>query len=160
MWVARSTWASSTPRPPSPSRRILGRISRMSPWSTSPPAILLPGGLSHLLVLFVGLSVPQPSGQVLLTMHTSSSVSNTHNVSTFTTAGLRNSAEPPLVAIQCYAHSTTWQPGCVVCDVALVHAAKAPVIDPKLAVPDRLLGRITKPPTHAVKLGVVGLEIA
>ena len=107
-----------------------------------------------------GLSVPQPLGQVLPTMHTSSSASNTHNVGTFTSAGLRDSAGPPLVDLQCSAHSTTWQPGCAVCDVALVHASKAPVIDPKLVVTERLLGHITNRPTHAVELGVVGLKVA
>ena len=44
-----------------------------------------------------GLLVPQPLGQVPPTMHTSSSVSNTHNVGTFTSAGLHDSADPPLV---------------------------------------------------------------
>ena len=44
--------------------------------------------------------------------------------------------------------------------MVLVHTSKAPVIDPKLVVTDRLLGNITKPPTHAVELGVVGLEVA
>ena len=107
-----------------------------------------------------GLWVPQPLGQVPPTMHTSSSVSNTHNVGTFASAGLRDSAETPLVSFQCSAHSTTWQPGSTVCDVALVHAAKAPVGDPKMAVADWLLGCITKPPTHAVELGVVGLKVA
>ena len=103
-----------------------------------------------------GLSVPQPLGQVPPTIHASSSVSNMHNVGTFTSAGLHDSAETPLLSLQCSAHSITWQPGCMVCDVALVHAANAPVIDPKLAVADWLLGHITKPPTHAVALGVVG----
>ena len=85
-----------------------------------------------------GGEVPQPFGQVPPTMITPGSVSNTHNVGTITTTGLCRPAES-LVSVQCSAHSTSWQPGCPVCDVALVHASEAPVTDPKMAVTDRLL---------------------
>ena len=47
-----------------------------------------------------GIEVPQPEGQGPPSMHTSSSVSNMHNVGTIATAGLRKSAEPPVVALQ------------------------------------------------------------
>ena len=104
---------------------------------------------------YTGVTFPQPSG------HTPGSVSDMHiNVGTFATAGLCTTSELAPPALMCSAHPTTWQPGCVVCDVVLVHMSKAPVYDPKMAVADRLLGHITKPPTHAVELGVVGLEVA
>ena len=106
---------------------------------------------------YTGIAVPQPSGPIPSAFHTPDSVSNTHNVGTFATAGLRTTSELAALVLMCSAHPTTWQPGCTVCDVMLVHA---PVYDPKLAVTDRLLGCITKPPTHAVELGFVGLEVA
>ena len=65
-----------------------------------------------------------------------------------------------LPSLQCSAHTTSWQPGCVVCDQALVLSSKAPVYDPKMAVADRLLGQKATKPTHAVELGLVGLEVA
>ena len=63
-------------------------------------------------------------------------------------------------SLLCSAHPTSWQPGCAVCDLALVHASKAPVYDPILAVADRLLGHIARASTHAVELGTVGLKVA
>ena len=80
-----------------------------------------------------GSAIPQPIGQVPPTMVTPGSVSNTHNVGTIATAGLCGPAES-LAYLQCSAHSTSWQPGCAVCDVTLVHTSEAPVTDPKMAV--------------------------
>ena len=58
-WKWRSWYgpASSMSRPPSLSRRILGRSTRRIPLSLTPPAILLPGTKSHPLVL-VGSTRP------------------------------------------------------------------------------------------------------
>ena len=110
---------------------------------------------------YTGGSVPQPSGQVLPASHIPGSISDTHiNVGTFTTTGVCTTSELAGPSLLCSAHPTSWQPGCAVCDVALVHASKVPVYDPKIAVTDRLLGCIAKPPTHAVELVVVGLEVA
>ena len=46
------------------------------------------------------------------------------------------------------------------CYQALLLSSKAPIIDPKMAVADRLLGRKSTTPTYAVELGLVGLEVA
>ena len=106
-------------------------------------------------------SVPKPPGQVPPDAHIPASVSNTHvNVSMVATAGVRTTSEEALPSLLCSAHPTSWQPGCAVCDQALVLSSKAPVYDPKMAVADRLLGRTATPPSHAVELGVVGLEVA
>ena len=163
-WRCRQQLVSSISRPPSPSRRILGRISETIPLFSIPPAILLPGRKSHPKVL-VGstwaVSVPQPSGQVLTGAHIPASISNMHiNVGSIATAGVCTTLEEALPSLLCSAHPTSWQPGCAVCDLALVHASKAPVYDPKLAVADRLLGCIARAPTHAVELGTIRLEVA
>ena len=106
-------------------------------------------------------SVPQPFGQVPLISHIPSSIRDMHiNVGMFATAGVRTTSEAAMQSLLCSAHPTSWQPGCAVCDLPLVHTSKEPVYAPKMAVADRLLGRIAKPPTHAVELGVVGLEVA
>ena len=106
-------------------------------------------------------SVPKPPGQVPTDSHIPSSVSSMHvNVGTVSTAIVRTISEEALPSLLCSAHPTSWQPGCAVCDQALVLSSKAPVYDPKMAVADRLLGRRATPPTHAVELGVVWLEVA
>ena len=94
--------------------------------------------------------------------HTSTSVSSTHiSVGTITPAGVHiipdQSAMPVL---RCSAHPTSWQPGCAVCDQALILSSKATIIDPEMAVADHLLGRKSTKPTYAVELGLVGLEVA
>ena len=110
---------------------------------------------------YTASSVPQPSGQVLSGAHIPASISSTHvNVSSIATAGARTTLEETPPSLLCSAHPTSWQPGCTVCDLMLVHASKAPVYDLKLAVADRLLGHIARAPTHAVELGTVGLEVA
>ena len=106
-------------------------------------------------------SVLQPSGQVLSGLHIPASVSNTHvNVGLITTAGVHITSEEALPSLLCSAHPTSWQPGCAVCDLAMVHSSKAPVYDPKMAVTDRLLGHVARDPDHAVELGTIGLEVA
>ena len=110
---------------------------------------------------YMARSVPQPSGQVPSGSHIPASISSMHvNVSTIATAGVHTTPGEAVPSLLCSVHPTSWQPGCTVCDVALVHASKAPVYDPKMVVADRLLGPIAKPPAHAVELGVVGLEVA
>ena len=110
---------------------------------------------------YTARSVPQPPGQVPSGAHIPASISNMHvNVGSIATAGVRTTQEEALPSLLCSAHPTSCQPGCAVCNLTLVHASKAPVYDPKLAVADRLLGRIARAPTHAVKLGTVGLEVA
>ena len=104
---------------------------------------------------------PKPPGQVPSDTHFSASISSKHiNVGTIATAGVHTTLEAAVPSLLCSVHPTSWQLGCAVCNVVLVHASKAPVYDPKMVVNDRLLGRIAKPPTHAVKLGVVGLKVA
>ena len=95
--------------------------------------------------------------------HTTTSVSNTHvNVGRVETAGVHTSevsVETP--SLRCSVHTKSWQPGCAVCDQALLLSSKATAVDPrKMAVADRLLGRKGTKPTHAVELGLVGLEVA
>ena len=63
-------------------------------------------------------------------------------------------------SLRCSAHPKSWQPGCVVCDQVLLLSSKTTDIDPRMAVADRLLGRKSTKPTHAVELGLVGLEVA
>ena len=62
--------------------------------------------------------------------------------------------------LRCSAHPTSWQPGCEVCDQVLLLSSKAPIIDPKMAVTDGLLGRKSTKPTFAVELGLVRLKVA
>ena len=86
-------------------------------------------------------SVPKPPGQVPTDSLIPSSVSSTHiNVGMVATAGVCTTSEEALPSRLCSAHPTSWQPGCAVCDQALVLSSKAPVYDPKMAVTDRLLG--------------------
>ena len=94
--------------------------------------------------------------------HTSASVSSMHvNVSTVTPAGVCTIPDKSAMPVLwCSAHPTSWQPGCAVCDQALLLSSIAPIIDPKMAVTDQLLGRTSTKPTHAVQLGLVGLEVA
>ena len=98
-----------------------------------------------------------PSGS-----HTSASVSSMHVcVGTITPAGVCTTPEEAAMPVlRCSAHPTSWQPGCAVCDQTLLLSSKAPIIDPKMAVADRLLGRKSTKPTFAVELGLVGLEVA
>ena len=75
----------------------------------------------------VGL-VPQPPGQVPPDLHIPASVSSTHvNVCTVAAAGVCTTSEEAWPSLLCSAHPTSWQPGCVVCDQALVLSSKAPV---------------------------------
>ena len=95
--------------------------------------------------------------------HTVASVSNTHvNVGQVAAAGVHtngDSVETP--SLRCSVHTKSWQPGCAVCDQALLLSSKATAVDPrKMAVADRLLGRQGTKPTFAVELGLVGLEVA
>ena len=95
--------------------------------------------------------------------HTTTSVSNTHvNVGRVAAAGvhtIEDSVETP--SLRCSVHTKSWQPGCAVCDQALLLSSKATAVDPrKMAVADRLLGRKSTKPAHAVELGLVGLEVA
>ena len=106
---------------------------------------------------YMGGSVQQPSGQVPSASHIPGSVRDTHvNVGTFATAGVCTTSESAGPSLLCSAHPTSWQPGCAVCDVAVVHASKAPVYDPKMAVADRLLGRIAKPQLMLSSWGLLG----
>ena len=148
--------ASSMSRPPSPSGRILGRIredsslldsSSDSPLEHEVPSVS-PGRK------YTDSAVPKPPGQVPTVSHIPSSVSSTHvNVGMIATAGVRTTSEVALPSLLCSAHPTFWQPGCVVCNQALVLSSKAPVYDPKMAVADRLLGRRAIQPSHAVESG-------
>ena len=63
-------------------------------------------------------------------------------------------------SLRCSVHTKSWQPGCAVCDQALLLSSKTTDIDPRMAVADRLLGRQSTKPTYAVELGLVGLEVA
>ena len=95
--------------------------------------------------------------------HTTTSVSNTHvNVGQVDAVGMHTSAvgvETP--SLRCSVHTKSWQPGCTVCDQALLLSSKVTAVDPrKMAVADRLLGRKSTKPAHAVELGLVGLEVA
>ena len=95
--------------------------------------------------------------------HTTASVSNTHvNVGQVAAVGVHingDSVETP--SLRCSVHTKSWQPGCTVCDQALLLSSKATAVDPrKMAVTDRLLGRKSTKTTHAVELGLVGLEVA
>ena len=66
-----------------------------------------------------------------------------------------------ILSLRCSVHTKSWQPGCAVCDQALLLSSKATAVDPrKMAVADRLLGRVGTKPTYAVELGLVGLEVA
>ena len=90
--------------------------------------------------------------------HTSASVSSMHIcVSTVTPAGVHTTPEEAAMPVLwCSAHPTSWQPGYAVCDQALLLSSKAPIIDPKMAVADRLLGRKSTKTTYDVELGLVG----
>ncbi len=95
--------------------------------------------------------------------HTTTSVSNTHvNVGQVDAVGMHTSGdgvETP--SLRCSVHTKSWQPGCTVCDQALLLSSKVTAVDPrKMAVADRLLGRKSTKPAHAVELGLVGLEVA
>ena len=95
--------------------------------------------------------------------HTTASVSNTHvNVGRVVPVGehiIEDWVETP--SLRCSVHTKSWQPGCTVCDQALLLSSKVTAVDPrKMAVADRLLGRKSTKPTHAVELGLVGLEVA
>ena len=93
---------------------------------------------------------------------TIASVSSTHvSVGRVTSAGVHNTEElAEMPSLRCSVHTKSWQPGCAVCDQALLLSSKTTNIDPKMAVADRLLGRQSTKPTHAVELGLVGLEVA
>ena len=96
-------------------------------------------------------------------MHTDTSVSNTHiYVGQVDTAGANNNVDlVEIPYLRCSVHTTSWQPGCAVCDRTLSLSSKATTVDPNhLAVSDRLLGRVGSRPTYAVELGLVGLEVA
>ena len=85
--------------------------------------------------------------------HTSTSVSSMH----VRPAGVRTIPDQSAMPVlRCSAHPTSWQPGCVVCDQALLLSSKAL----KMAVADRLLGRKNTKPTFAVELGLIGLKVA
>ena len=95
--------------------------------------------------------------------HTTTSVSNTHvNVGRVDAVGMHigeDWVETP--SLRCSVHTKSWQPGCTVCDQALLLSSKVTAVDPrKMAVADRLLGRKSTKPAHAVELGLVGLEVA
>ena len=94
--------------------------------------------------------------------HTVASVSSTHvSVRRVTTAGVHNTEDlVEIPSLRCSVHTKSWQPGCAVCDQALLLSSKTTDIDPKMAVADRLLGRQSTKPTYAVELGLVGLEVA
>ena len=94
--------------------------------------------------------------------HTVASVSNTHiNVGRVTDAGVHTTEDSvEIPSLRCSVHTKSWQPGCAVCDQALLLSSKATAVDPKMAVADRLLGRQSTKPTYAVELGLVGLEVA
>ena len=96
-------------------------------------------------------------------MHTIASVSKTHvNVGQVTTADVHTTEDSvEIPSLRCSVHTKSWQPGCAVCDQALLLSSKATAVDPrKMAVADHLLGRQGTKPTHAVQLGLVGLEVA
>ena len=95
--------------------------------------------------------------------HTVASVSNMHvNVGQVATAGVHTTEDSvEIPSLRCSVHTKSWQPGCTVCDQALLLSSKATAVDPrKMAVADRLLGRQGTKPSHAVELGLVGLEVA
>ena len=99
--------------------------------------------------------VPKPPGQVPASLHIPASVNNMHiNVGTVATAGVRTTSEEAPPSLLCSAHPTSWQPGCAVYDQALVLTSKAPVYDPKMAVADRLLGRIGHKTNSCCQVGV------
>ena len=88
--------------------------------------------------------------------------SSTHiSVGRVTPAGVNTTEEgAEMPSLRCSVHTRSWQPGCAVCDQALLLSSKTTNIDPKMAVADRLLGRKSTKPTFAVELGLVGLEVA
>ena len=94
--------------------------------------------------------------------HTVASVSSTHvSVGRVSVAGVHTTGDSvEIPSLRCSVHTKSWQPGCAVCDQALLLSSKTTDIDPRMAVADRLLGRQSTKPTYAVELGLVGLEVA
>ena len=95
-------------------------------------------------------------------MQTTASVSSIHiSVGRVTPVGVNTTEEgAEMPSLRCSVHTRSWQPGCAVCDQALLLSSKTTNIDPKMAVADRLLGQKSTKPTFAVELGLVGLEVA
>ena len=133
----------------------MGVMSRTIPLSSTHPAI----PTSSKMFPSVGPSDGYTAETTLMehdSSHTTASVSNTHvNVGQVAAVGVHingDSVETP--SLRCSVHTKSWQPGCTVCDQALLLSSKATAVDPrKMAVADRLLGRKSTKPAHAVELG-------
>ena len=94
--------------------------------------------------------------------HTVASVSSTHvSVGRVSVAGVHTTEDSvEIPSLRCSVHTKSWQPGCAVCDQALLLSSKTTNNDPRMAVADHLLVRQSTKPTYAVELGLVGLEVA